>query len=86
MLFGLCLGLLMATGLYGFLLWLCLRRIADSLKTDLQAADFFSRHVLVALFGRRESEDCPPTNNKPAPLRACQRAPPDSGPAANSCP
>ena len=62
MLFGMCVMFVLCTGGYGFLLWLGCRKIMDSLKDDPQAAEAFTRVVLVPLFGRRK--ETPPDDKQ----------------------
>jgi hypothetical protein len=71
MLFGLFFGFLLATGLYGSLLWLGCRRVSRHLQGNPEAVKAVADHVLVPLLGRKPENDSKNSPaNDPAPVNA----------------
>jgi hypothetical protein len=53
---GFCFGFLITTACYGALVYFGWKRVLVHLKGNAEASQAFTEHVLIPLFGRKESE------------------------------
>ena len=56
MLFGVFLGFVLTTGVFGGLLWLGFRRVSRHLQGNAEAVKHVADHVLIPLLGRKPEE------------------------------